>query len=534
VSHHNTAKQEDAVRTFLQQHAADVMGVLSGFDRLIFRGTIRQLAHLDGMHSYLAVRRVRLTQLGAHVRAMSETLKSALTRAVEAQGRPIQYLDSSRIDKEATARAIAERDGITRGPICLLSAVEPCQTFDLYRDRARRQVELVVRQRKCLFLYLSLLHPVVGFMHARIQSWVPFNIHVGLNGREWLSRQLDRARIAYERRANCVAWVADLSRAQQLLAQQLRTDWPRLLNAIACRLNPAHQRMFDTFRAPYYWSVYQSEWATDILFHDPARLAVLYPRLIDHAIRSFGCTDVLRFLGHKVPAHGHVHGHFRGEVRTELKRRPEGVRLKHWVYGNSLKIYDKEGILLRLETTINNPRGFTVFRPADGDRHGRAAWRPRRQGIADLHRRTVISQAANERYAEALAAGGTPTTLGALLAGSARPVTYRGRRVRGLRPWAPDELALLRAVNRGEFAINGLRNRDLRCLLYPTPTADPHAQRRRAARVTRQLRLLRAHGLLRKVSHTHRYQVTENGRRIITALLAAAAANADELSKLAA
>lgn len=518
------------MKSFLQQHAGDVTGVLSGFDRLIFRGTIRQLAHLNGMHSYLAVRRVRLTEFGAHVQAMSEQLKAALSGALQALGRPVVFLASSRADKEATARAIAARDGIRRGPICLLTAVEPCQTFDLYRDRARQRLELVIRQRKCLFLYLYLIHPVVGFLHARIQSWFPFSMQIGLNGREWLSRQLDRARLDYERCGNCFPWVADLARAQALLAQQLQTNWPRLLNALARQLNPVHAQMFGAFRAPYYWSVYQSEWATDLLFHSAPRLRALYPRLLDHAIRSFSCTDVLRFLGQKVP----VHGRFKGEVRTELKRRAEGIRLKHWVYGNSLKIYDKEGLLLRIETTINNPRGFRVFRPAEGDPHGRCAWRPLRQGIADLHRRTVVSQAANDRYAEALATLPDATPLSALVARCTRRVRSRGRCVRALRPWAADDLALLRAVARGEFLINGVRNRDLRILLYPAATSCPRRRRQRAARVTRQLTLLRTHGVLRKAPHTHRYHVTPHGRRLITALLAAYSANTAELSKLAA
>jgi hypothetical protein len=522
------------VQSFVQQHEGDVIGVLSGFDRLIIRGTIRQLAHLAGMHCYLAVRRVLLKDFGQHARRMSEQLKAAVVGGVERVGRPVIYLPSSRTSKEDTARAIAERDGLRTGPICLLTAVEPCQTFDIYRDRARRHIELVVRQRKCLFLYLYLLHPVLGFLHARIQSWFPFQIQIGLNGREWLSRQLDRARIAYERRANCFCWVADVARAQRLLAEHVRTDWPRLLDGIARTLNPAHARMFGAFRAPYYWSVYQSEWATDILFRDAARLAALYPRLLDHGIRSFTCTDVLRFLGHKVPAHGQVHGHFRGDIRSALNRRPEGVRLKHWVGGNSIKLYDKQGSVLRIETTINTPHGFTVFRPREGDRHGRCGWGALRQGIADLHRRTVVSQAANERYGEALAMVRDATPLGALLARCTRPVVHRGRRVRGLRPWLPEELALLRAVNRGEFLLNGLRNRDLRLHLYPTATRCPRERRRRAAHITRVLRLLRAHGLLRKVPHTHRYQVTAHGRRTITALLAAHSANTDELSKLAA
>jgi len=77
-------------------------------------------------------------------------------------------------------------------------------------------------------------------------------------------------------------------------------------------------------------------------------------------------------------------------------------------------------------------------------------------------------------------------------------------------------------------------NRNLRALLYNKPAADPKEQSRRSARMGRQLRMLRAHGIIKKVSRTHRYQVTTNGRQILTAIVTAAAATTAQLAKLAA
>ena len=89
--------------------------------------------------------------------------------------------------------------------------------------------------------------------------------------------------------------------------------------------------------------------------------------------------------------------------------------------------------------------------------------------------------------------------------------------------------------NRGEFALNGLRNRDLQALLLPQHAPLSTAEkRRRSARIGRQLRLLRAHGIIQKVPRTHRYQVTTSGRLIITALLTADRAALSQLSKIAA
>jgi hypothetical protein len=141
-------------------------------------------------------------------------------------------------------------------------------------------------------------------------------------------------------------------------------------------------------------------------------------------------------------------------------------------------------VVLRPEVTINDPNGIKVFRPKEGDPRGEKEWRPLRKGIADLHRRAQVCQAANERYLEALAATDTATSLGDILRQVCRPTTHNRRRIRGLRPWAADELALFQAVNRGEFAINGLRNRDLQRLLFPGPAGSPRDRRRRSARVS--------------------------------------------------
>src|SRR5262249_44604892 len=151
------------------------------------------------------------------------------------------------------------------------------------------------------------------------------------------------------------------------------------------------------------WSVQDSEWASDVMFRSRAALGEVYPRLVRYAVATFGAVDVLRFLGQPVPASGKVPHRCRHEVSTNLKERLEGVRVKHWLNQNSVKLYDK-GSVLRAECMLRQPGDFKVYRAAEGDPDGSKAWRPLRKGIADLHRRAEVSQAANERYLAALAA----------------------------------------------------------------------------------------------------------------------------------
>jgi hypothetical protein len=369
-------------------------------------------------------------------------------------------------------------------------------------------------------------------MHVRLQTWFPFTVHVCLNGREWLARQMRALGIGHVQRENCFVDVADIARAQSLLEAQLSTNWGAILNDLLRRVHPTHHATFRQVPLHYYWSVDESEWATDVLFRSPERLRSLFPHWLHHGMRTFGSREVLRFLGHKIPAHQGLHGNFQGEVTTDLRQRPEGVRIKHRVKRNSIKMYDKQGSVLRVETTLNEVGDFKAYRAAEGRRTPKR-WRKLRKGIADLRRRAAVGEAANRRYLEALATVDDPRPLADLIAPVCRSVAWHRARARALNPLAPGDAALLQAVSRGEFALNGFRNRDLRVLLCG-PAANSTVSRRHAARVTRLLRLLRAHRLIAKVPRTHRYVLTPLGRTISAAVLTARNANTDKLLKLAA
>lgn len=523
---------------FTAKYADRLAGVLSGFDRLLFRGTLRRLSYVEGLKSYLWERKVLLKDFGAHAQAVTERVKQACEAVAHQAQVPIQYLASADTSKEEVARKIAQERGISQGPVCLLTCVEPFVGYDIYRNAATKKLELVSRYRKCLHYYWYEIHPECGFLHVRLRTWFPFDVQVCLNGREWLAQQLDRAGLAYERYDNCFAHVEDFARAQALLDAQLRTAWPALLDDIAQRVNPQREELFGDFAPGYYWTTRQSEWATDLIFNDPEGLRRLYPLLVRHGMTTLGSGDVLRFLGRKVGAEARVPGTIRAEVTSDVKTRAEGVRIKHRVNANSVKAYDKaytaERAVLRAETTLNDVSDLKVYRPKEGGSQEDKQWRVLRKGVADLHRRAQVSQASNERYLDALSSVDDSATLEERVRQVTEPTTWKGKRVRALRPLAAEDTALLEAVSRGEFTVNGLRNRDLRALLNgPEEGLTREEVRRRAGRVTRQLRMLRAHGLLQKVPHTHRYQVTASGREIMTAILTARHTPIAQLAKAA-
>jgi len=520
------------MQTFVSQHQHQIQGTLSGFDRLRFVGSLLRLSYVDGLAAFLAATGVLLKDFGDFMLKLSQRIKKAGEQlALGTPSRCVHYLPSSSQSKEDFVRGLpAPAQPGPSGLIAVVSCVEPCRTYQIHRNPHTKHLELQPALRKCLHLYFYLDHPIFGPMHVRIQTWAPFQIKIVLNGRDWLARQLDTAGIGYLKKDNTLVALDDFERAQALLDAQLQVNWPMILDELVRQFHPVHAEwMPASYPVNYYWSVEQSEWATDVVFNSAADLAVLYPRLVHHAITTFGSRDVLRFLQQKVPAQGGVHGRFAGEVVSDLKARPEGVRIKH-AYGlNSVKLYDKQGQVLRVETTIHDASGLKVYRPAGDDPEGELKWQALRKGVADLHRRCELSQAANQRYLEALTVVESPTPLGELSGPLCHRMVKDGRRYRALNPLGNEDAGLLEFVGRGEHLITGFRNRDVRQCLYGERSKDAAVNRRQSGRVSRLLALLRAHGLIQKIPQTHRYQVTARGREQIAAILAARAAGVEKL-----
>ena len=518
------------MKGFIQRHAQKIVGVLSGFDRMRFRGTLRPLTTAGGLMGWLLRAGVLLKDFAKFAQDLTDQLRRASEARAVAAGRPVRYLNGF-VDKEALIRRIRAEEGTgPDGLIAVLSALEGCWSYQVYRNRDTHRIELRRRSGRCLHYYFYWQDPRFGLTQVRLQTWFPFHVHVLLNGREWLAAELDRAGVGYVRRDNCFADIEDFARAQKLADRQPRLAWPKHLERLLCRAHPLHHRLSKIAAVEYYWTSEQTEWATDLAFRDAKSLAPLYDTLLRRGIESFGSTDVLRFLGHKLRACGGLQPRFTGEVVSDLKRRPQGLRIKHRAGRNTLKMYDKQGTVLRVETTLNDPRGLKVYRHRQGEpRSAPLQWRPLRKGVADLTRRAQLSQASNERYLQALAAVEVATPLKQLTDKLCRPVCVGQRRHRGLRPLEPDEARLLEIISRGEHQIAGFRNRDVREAL-DGPCQDLATRRRQSAAVSRKLALLRAHGLIKKIPRTHRYLLTQPGAAVVPALLAARNASLAQLT----
>lgn len=520
------------MRQFIKKFAQHLRGGLSGFDRIRFRGSQPFLANERGLMNFLWMVQIKLKDFREYARKITEQVRSHVESLAEAEGRPVEYLPSSSTSKEDRAREIARQDRVEEGLIGVLTCVEPCRSYEIGPNAHTKHLELRYVPSKCLHQYLYFIDPTFGFGHLRLQTWFPFTIHVCVNGREWMCRELTRQGIRFVRRQNCVVAVDDLAAAQRILDAQVEADWQGMLDRLAKWAFPLHRTLCNGEPVRYYWSAEDSEWASDLLFKSPRALRKLYPHLIRHATETFDSGNVLRFLGRPVTKNGLCQARFEGEVLSEYLRREEGVRIKHRVNRNSIKMYDKQGSVLRVETTITDARDIKTVRALKGKPKSEA-WRRMRKGICDLPLRAKVSQQANDRYFDALSAVEETTPLHKLTEKVCQPTVWKDRPVRALRPLESEDQRLMKAILRGEFTVQGFRNRDLRELLCEQ-AKDEDELRRQSARITRQLRLLRAHGLIEKLPGTHRYQLTKRGRITVVALLTALRADTKKLHELAA
>jgi len=406
----------------------------------------------------------------------------------------------------------------------MLSCVEPCRAVTVRGDRATRRLRFTGEERKCAHRYFYEADRDVGLLHIRVQTWFPFTLPVCVNGRQWLGQQLTRMGIPHTRVDNCVTAVADPARAQRLLDELTTRRWAGVLRQLAERVNPLVRRSTGLSLRRDYGSLQESEFATDVLFRQPTDLAAVYPALARHAIDALGAADVLRFLGRRMG------GRSVGDVTSSYLRRPEGLRVKHRVEENTIKLYDKAGGVLRVEVTINQPRRFLVYR--ERMRHGQRqrCWGKMRKGIADLPRRVELSRAAHARYLDALSVVPDPPPVHQLFDPLSHRRIVNGRPYRPLRPMAPDDSAHFARLLDGRLILHGCRPRDLRPALSAHEPTDPVAQRRLTGRVSRLLRLSRAHGLIAQVAHSHLDRVTPKGHQIMSTALHCRAASLEQLA----
>ena len=490
---------------FIQKFAGKVTGILESFDRVIFKGHLRSISFAEGVESLLRKNGLLIKDFGRFVQTHSDQLILLAKDRARRGGRPYQYLVRP-IRKEDEARRIAERDGIRQGLVCVFSELETCPSFKIAYASERPRIQAA--RRKCLCLYYYFLHPELGLIHVRIQTWFPFVVQVAVNGHDWLARQMTRRHLGFEQIDNAFVRLDRPAQAQMQSDRFAHLDWPTMLDRLGVYANPLLKSVLQG--QGYYWTVDQAEFATDVLFADRPALAPLFREFVKHALLCFSAQDVLGFLGKKLTAR------FTSDLLKDFKTRVEGMRVKHRVGRNWIKMYDKFGRILRIETVINDPYGFLIRR--HGVRQGKRliGWFPMTKGVTGLPRFAQVARSANHQYLTALSVVHDPAPAQQLLRRCTRRIRHRQQSYRGFNPAADEDLALFKALLLGAHHLHGFRNASVRAALYPAASDDPALRRRLTARVYRSLKRLHLRALIARIPHSRRWRVTRDGHAFMS------------------
>jgi len=516
---------------FLKKFSSLVNGVLSGFDRIVFKGSILPLMHEAGVASFLRGKKIFNKDFKGWMTEQTERIVShAEEFCQEETGTPITAIRSSKLRKEELARDRQKELEIAEGLLGVWSATEACTTYKARFSRTQSFPQMSREWSKCKHLYFYFDDPSFGFLNVRLQTWFPYHIQIAMNGREWLCRGLEKAGVGFDRHKNKILSVDDYQAAQDLLDLQLDTRWAKTLGQFLPAVFPDMRAILGPHLG-YYWTLWQSEWATDHIFSTPRALASVGEQLLQHAFMTGTGERVLRYLDRPFTNAGSPYLSNANEVSSRMLYFQDGLRVRHWVDENSVKAYLEQNVF-RVETTINNPGMFNIYRHKEGEpKDAPKKLRPMRKGVVDVAVRSKVSQQINDRLLDQVATCNCTESFMKTLEPASRRRVSKGRIVRGLEVTGKDRSALM-AIADPAFAVQGITNKAIREKLKAQLTGMTEKQA--SAKVSRLLRLLRDHGLIRKRPRQRRYVLTTRGATLTTTLAAALRASTEELMKMAA
>lgn len=483
----------------ISRHAEQMVGILSCYDRIVVTGTLPQACYAEGMTAFLYSHGVRIFDYPKWAEPLRDGIKERAEELATSAGIKIEHVRTAHIRKEDIVAKVLEKRGDAPGLVHVISAMEACQSYKPWHDKATHKTFLKADTGKCLHYYFYFMDAMVGLCYLRVPTWCPFKLQFYCNGHGWLARRLTAKRIKFTQADNAFVHIDDWAMAQQLADGFKPEQLHRVLDRYARQCCPVEK----TFGVRYHWSLMQVEYSTDLVFRSAEHLAPIYEQLSREAVLSVKAEQVASFLGKKITPQ------LAQEIGSRFSTRIEGTCIKHRFGQAQVKMYDKLGRILRIETTVNNVSFFKHHRKVE-HREGPSTRElaPLKKNIYSLVDLREILLGCNRRYLEYLSAlddHSSGTRALERLTQDRRDEADRP--VKGVNFFKSTEQDLLRALQRPEYNIHGVRRSDLASYV---PGLSPSA-------LSRQLKRLRVLGMIKRVGGTYRYYLTRLGRAAIAA-----------------
>ncbi|HUU41747.1 MAG TPA: hypothetical protein VMW42_12480 [Desulfatiglandales bacterium] len=480
-----------------EHYAEKISGVISCYDRIVIQGTIPGFCYAQGMTSFLNTHNIRIFDYSHFAEPLRDELRNNAEQIAKENGLEIDFIRKKNIRKESRIQDILKERGEGPGLVHIFSAMEACQSYQPWHDKKTHQTYLKPTTGKCLHYYFYFIDQQLGLCYIRVPTWCPFRLQIYFNGHNWLASTLQNQSIKYTMLDNAFLSIDSITQAQAV-ADSLTVDIiHKKLDFFAQRYCP----IISQFDLHYHWSIMQIEYATDIIFKHQQDLQAIYSNLTRTAIHTVKPDNIATFLGRK------LHGNYQDEMGNHFNTRIMGTRIKHTMGPVSMKMYDKFGLILRIETTVNDVSFFKHYRRVehrDGTHSLKLA--QMKKGIYSLSSLQQLLLAANRRYLQFISAIEDVSAGTNNLDEITKTVIENHRSYKGFNFFNQDDHMLFETLTRGEFNISGFKNKDLRQILVDKTSPQ----------ISRLLKRLHAHGLVKKIGNTYKYYISKFGIQAIT------------------
>lgn len=479
-----------------ERYANQIKGTYSCYDRVIIQGTLPQFCYAGGMTNYLYLKKIRIFDYPRFAEPLRDELRLNAEQIAKDNNLEIEFIPKNNFRKEKRIHEIIEKRGNHSGLIHIFSAMEPCSSYKSWHDKKTHKTFLKYTQGKCLHYYFYLMDDLLGLCYVRVPTWCPFRLQIYFNGHNHLASALETQSISFSLIDNMFVDFASFEHAQKICGQLTVDQIHEKLDMFAEKFCPVIKKL----EQHYHWSIMQAEYATDIVFKQQQDLQHIYENLVRTAIHTVKPDNIATFFGKK------LHGNYQGEMGNNFNTRIEGTRVKHSMGPVSIKMYDKHGLVLRIESTVNDVSFFKHYRKVehrDGKQTHELA--TMKKGVYSLTPLRGLLHAANQRYLQFISAIDDMTVGVKKLHKLTNGIIKNERSYKGFSFFSDEDQKLFEIISRGEFNISGFQNKGIRRFW----------NNKNSGQISRLLKRLHVHGLIRRIGHTYKYYLSKFGQQVI-------------------
>lgn len=482
-----------------EKYEADILGVLYCYDRLLINGVAGTFGYADGMTTFFNVNKYKIFDFAKIFTPVTEKIKENAEKIADKNSLKIEYIrKAGAFRKDDKISEIIKERGSHEGLVHIFSVLEMSDTYSPWHNKEIGKTSFRNDKTKCLHYYFYFIDKVYGLCFFKVSTVAPFKIQFYMDGHNWLEYKLKKENIEYKKIDNAFVEISDFKRAQQLSDKPRIEDFHTALEIFAKRYCPIPVEWNVNFN----FTIHQVEYALDIIFKNEESLKPLYDNIIKTAMHTVTPDDIASFLGKRFSVL------FEGEAGSRYNKRILGTRIKHQMGEISVKIYDKFGRVLRIEITSNDVSQLKIIRDVhkkDGSIVKENA--PVKKSIYSLFFLINVFKGAANRYLEFISSFDDPTDGFKKIEKITQTVDENNRNYKGFNFFDHEDEKILKTIADGKFTLKGMTNKELRKMLPDF----------KASKISRILKRLRLHGIIKKVGKSYKYYLSKLGKQIIIA-----------------